>query len=899
MTVTIVYGKTSDGYLTSVDANYTTARNAATADTLSAGNTGYYGQNNNGGTYTHHQTFIGFDYAAVAATEMVTAAAVRGKTTVALSSGVARSLELRGYAWSGGGLTTADWRDGTELAGYNRFGNVYNINSSYNKFWVTGSDAMLTDLPLVASMEFVAVTSRQRTGTVPTSDEGTAMYTADQAGTSEDPALVFTSLTRHALVPVLGAMAQLSDGTCAYLTSTGAATPTVLLRHSTLDGTGTTIATIPIGTGATDFAAALGAQGLALTVDSADNIYVLGKLGNASNSLAARAYVKGSGYTWTAGTVRSTALPTYEGSVNQVAVAWHNVNGGTLVALVGHTAGSGSASNHGSYANDLAYVLLSSAYLLTGAGSLVRASGGATGVLVHAGVAADYYNQFANEVGSGLDVVAARGGNAAWGYVATLDKSMGMGSNDGIGLSRYVLNATGTGFDHASTEYNLAWATKDAACKVRAVAISDTVTALVTADADPGYGITVCVQQHSGTDSGSVELGYINLDAESITGMPSAGFLATSHAWDVVYSATENRLWVYFRHTTNAYQVYRTAISLDTYAAVRNSVLVKDLGVGNTVQAIRLPRNGALNRTSIYSLSWLTGTTLNSGTYSEILNLAPTAPTLTPKTNFDATAATTFAWTHNDPNGDAQTSYELEIMDVSDGSTDVDTGKTASATQSRVLTAATLTNGKSYQWRVRTWDTSDEVSPWSAWGTFSTSAGGTVTITSPAVDNPAGVITDDYLITWSVSGTTQASYLVHLYRGGVLVSDSGWVAGTATSRLVSGMTSGVEHEVRVQVRNAALVQSGIGTRKITPDYSNPEVPTISVTPGDGYLEVVVNNPVPTGDRPEVNTNLVLRRLAGTSDPWEQVGTCDPDGTFQDHTAASGVTYAYKVRGVSA
>jgi len=202
---------------------------------------------------------------------------------------------------------------------------------------------------------------------------------------------------------------------------------------------------------------------------------------------------------------------------------------------------------------------------------------------------------------------------------------------------------------------------------------------------------------------------------------------------------------------------------------------------------------------------------------------------------------------------------------------------------------------------VRTWDAADTVGPWSTYGTFSTSAGGTVTITDPAADNPAGVITDDYAIDWSVAGTTQAGYRVWLkiHSTGATVSDTGWITSTATTHNVTGMTSGTEHRIEVKVRNAALVESGTGTRLITPDYGSPETPTIAVTdhPEGGYVEVAVTNPTPTGDRPEVLSNTILRRRLGAS-VWTVMGSVDPDGTFRDYTAASGVAYEYVARGVA-
>jgi hypothetical protein len=50
------------------------------------------------------------------------------------------------------------------------------------------------------------------------------------------------------------------------------------------------------------------------------------------------------------------------------------------------------------------------------------------------------------------------------------------------------------------------------------------------------------------------------------------------------------------------------------------------------------------------------------------------------------------------------------------------------------------------------------------------------------------------------------------------------------------------------------------------------------------------------DRPEVDENEILRRAAGTDDPFEVIGYAEPDGTFRDYTATAGINYEYVVRG---
>lgn len=843
MTVTVVYGNSADGYLYSSDPSYATSR--ASADGVSGGTSAYYGQNNNGGQYAAFEAFVGFTYTQPGTEDVVPAAVLQLYQASQLSTSVARDLEARGVAWTSGGLTVGDWRNAAGIISARLDGTVKNIQNSSGKLTQVSSDNMVQELATHAAMDWMIVTSRQRAGTTATADEAGSIWTSEQSGTTYDPRLVYTSIPLTQFGRALGAIAQLSDGSVVFPiigTQTPSSVASMSLWRVDLAGTATNIGTLTIGTASTDFGAARGLQGISLTVDSSDNIYVVGKIGNAGNSLAAQAWVKGVGWTWSAGTIRSVALPTYDSEINNVACAWHSTANGTLVVLAGHTGGTGVAGGTG---NDLAWALLDATYLRTAAGSLSRATGSALGTLQPAATSS-VFNTFANEAGTGLDVAADRV-QADWGYVLSFQKGQLLGDNTQLACGRYILNAAGTAFSHTSYEDAEAWGRKDAGARVRLLPLGSGQVAVCTADNDTGWGITVQVLQASGTTSGLTALGGVPLAGESITSMPDGPAVSGVSWWDAVYNATENSIWIYYRHTSLTGKLYRTSLDLNTYEATRVETLVFDFGA-EVITSVRVPRNGRVTDKGVYQVTTLSGSTLKHYDKVDSFNLAPTAPVLTPRANFDATASATFAWTFADPNaGDTQSAYELEIEDVSDSSVDFDSGKTTSATSSRAVTGGTLGNTKSFRWRVRVWDFLDTVSPWSEWGTFSTSAGGTVTVTDPATDNLTTVVTDEVQITWSVSGTTQAAYRVILTRNdtGATVSDTGWIASVATQLLVTSMVSGVEHTVSVQVRNAGLVVSGVGTRKITPNYGTPEIPLIAVNtvPDEGYILVSVDNPI--------------------------------------------------------
>jgi len=879
MTVTIVLGKATDGYLDSYDAAYSTARGGP-ADNVVGGQIGWTGQNNNDDIYRIFQTFIGFDYSAVPATEMMINAQIHLSTSYVLTPTRARSAEIRGYGWSSGGLVTGDWRNASNLSALTLQARAWNVHQSVGKRWAASQDSLVTTVPTVTSMEFVVVTDRQTAGAVPTEDEGTGYLTSEADGTASDPALVYTTVTRSRLVPVLGCSVKVPDGGTAYLTAVDGTDGTaVYLWRADAAGAATYLDSIPLGETSSQFGRQRGAQGLGLTVDDQGSLYVIGRLGGTQNTLAGMAYVRSGLNVYSRKGIRSANLPSYDGQINNVAAVWHPTGGGRVMALVGHNSGSAAPSTHASFSNDLVWVLLDTGFMRVGSGSFLRGSGSAVGTLVPATVKTGYYGLPTNEVGTSLDVVAAGGQNPSWGFTATLTKKHALGDNSQVVMGRYIINSAGTGMDAVSATETLAYGVKDANAKVRILRISDTVAAVVTVDSDTGWGLAVSVQQYSGSSSAPNEIGFINLGDEGITNMPSEAVLARANRWDAVYNEVENRIWVYFISSAANNVIRRTAIDLNSFQPLRNSITVSTITSGRVVNALRLPRNASITDRAYLDVAYTESGAVGAQSIVDVYNLAPTPPVLNPVTNYDATLAKAFTWTFQDPNpGDTQSAYQLQILDAALGTTALDTGKVTSTVSSHNVAGGTLANGQSYQWRVMTWDAQNEPGGWSDYGTFQTSAGGVVTVTYPATDNPQGLDTDDLYVSWSVTGTTQASYRVILRRvlDLVIVQDTGWVTSTATTALVAGMVSDVQHRVEIQVRNAALVLSGIGQRLLLPSYSTPEAPVVSLAsvPEQGYVLVSVSNPLP--GQPEMPGSTEYGFEDNSTAVWDKTGcTFDP------------------------
>lgn len=839
MTVTISYSDASDGRIRSNSSAYATALSGNNLDVDTTTNSfGTWGQSRTTNLYTIYQYFARFPYT-LDSDSLIVSAYFAFTGSVSNETGVDRDLEVREYNW-GTVVNTSDWRTPTQL------GNLIQLAESRDAQTVSGGQRLrcgseeLTDrLDTTGEVRVVVCSSRNRKENTPSSREFTQLRTADYSGTASDPALVYATIPISTLDRYLGAQAQLSDGTHMVLEHDAQQDPdnAILLRHH--DGTSaSTVATL-----SKDELGNLhgrGAQAAALTVDDDDNIYVVGRAAFTRHSLTVQPFVKQSGYSWSAGTIRQVALSSYTGSrLNNTAVGWHNTgSGGTLLAVASHE----SATNSGV---EMSYALLDCSVLLAGSGTVVRDSGSAYGAGLIRNVSSAGFHNFQNETGSMLDLCATPGSDTR-GWLVSTDRQHILGSRGAVSVTRYVLNPGGDGFAEVNnTASSPTYATKDPQAKLRVVGVNATEFVVVSADEDAGAGLTVTHWQHTGSSFNLLARAY--LDAESLSTMPTAGALAAASTWDAIYDSVSHGVWVYYFDQGNDQRLMRTHVNLDTGLAGQDETEVNSsVGAsGSTNHAIRVHRGSAQGLQVLVTVANETSGGTHTTTYVvDQLNVAPSKPSLVSKANFDATNEAEFEWTFNDP-GDTQSAYQLQIND-STGTSAYDTGKTVSSDNNHTLPASSLTNPGDWQWRVRTWDALDEVSPYSDFGDFSTSASGTVTIVNPDGDNPDDVQTDSYQIDWSVSGTTQAEYRVVVVR----TSDSselvntGWVASAATSYEITGMQTEVEYEVQLTVRDGSAVETNTATRLITPNYSNPPVPAVTVAAvnSGGYVDVMTENP---------------------------------------------------------
>lgn len=897
MTTTIAFANTDDAYLFSGSTVYATAL-AGPADGVSSlsDTTLFVGQQKSGSNYTVWQAFLEFGFTP-GANSGPTSAYFRLVSNSVTGTGVNRGLDIATFDY--GTLTTADWRTPAQLVSlYNsvKASGVANIHNASN-LTVRAGLFDITQVDSSGTLRYVVSNSRNRLQQTPSGLEYNGFRSADYSGTDSDPALYVAEMTNSRLNKSLGYQVQLSDGSHIYgeFDSTLFDNASHSVNHRTVAGVTTEIDTF---SGQDE---RRGAQTYGVCRDSLDNFYTLNQ-SNGNNILGGLAFIKGIGDVWTHGTGRSVSLPSYVGDINNVVCTWHPQGGtyGTIVALIGHRA----ADNVGTA---LTYALVNCDHLVNGSGSFLRGSGNADGLLV-AATSVDGYTNFANETGTLMDISAATVGSAT-GFVMSTARHHVLGANAGQSVARYTLNASGTGFAEVWNFFDSfsGFSVKDANAKSRLLPISATQYVTVNTSSSDDFGIVVKHRQQQ--ENQFTVLSDVRLDAQGLATMPSPAVVSVANNWDAIYNPLDHKVWVYYFDTADGLRLMRTHVDLNTGQAGQDEVEVDAAvgAVGSDNLAIRVHRHHTIGEQVLISVANRTSGAVHSSIYvADTINVAPSQPTLLTKTNFDGDDAALFEWNFLDLNtGDTQSAYQLQIDNATTEATAFDSGKTVSGTSSHTLTAATLANGEDWRWRIKTWDGSDVESPWSEYGFFTTSNSGTVNITDPGIDNDPDIVTANYLVLWEVTGTTQDDYKVVVTRTdtGATLVDTGWVNSADEQYLVEGMLSDIEWNVAVTVRDVSDVESNTANRLITPNYNAPEVPIVSfdIENDGGYIQLNITNPEPVGDRPNPTTNEIQRRVYSATNPegaYQVLGEADPNGTFKDFTAASGVLYEYRVKAVA-
>lgn len=877
MAVEVIYGGalTADGELVSSSATYATARSGGGTVQQFTPSDGLAntGQKKAGVTYSCFETFLEFDLSSI--TGLVQGAYVH-LYNQATSGGVTRRLEVREHDF-GASLTTGDWVAGASLSGLDFLADIPGVQSAPAHLGGLrgGSPTLRTRCGGASPLRCVVTTDRVRSGATPTGDEYNVLSSPSVAGTEQDPALIVRTIPPHTHVGVGAASVVLSDGSCVYLESDGAVTSGQSRPALTLyrwDGT----SAVSLGTVTTGVDMPNSYAPITLTCDSSDNVYVVWARHTDGLTVRGRCWAKTGASTWTARTELSGQLPAYVSAsctyTTTVTGVWVPTAGaGVILALVDRCPHTGVAGQRAS-------VVLSAAALLAGAGSMVVASV-ADPPLPPSATSAELI-PYQSGVGTGVDMVVLSDGSVAVaGYTSASAASATVCTVTASGTVSVLSGGTAVVGD----------VSRDPDSKLRVLSVGGGRYAVVCGDG------TVTFR------GGTVGCGTVAL---SVASLPA---LAGTAAWDAAYDPASRRVVVWYVDAAAPRTIRRTSVDASTYLPVGDETTVTMAAgpVGCTVLSIRAPRGPVDERRVRLSLATLAGGTYGTSYVDDAgMNLAPTAPVLGERGNYDAAVAGVFPWTFTDPNpADSQSAYRVQVDNASTLVNVVDTGKTVSAVGSHTVAGGTLSNTVAYRWRVKTWDAADVEGAWSDYGTFACSVAGTVTITSPAVDD-VGVETADVPVSWTFSagsGATQVSRRVLVTRlsDSHTMVDTGMVADTTTTYTVVGLATGVRYSVTVTVTDSNSVVSNAAVRYVTPSYGEPNRPAISVTPvaDGGYVLVSVTNPTPTGSRPPASRNDLYRRVASRSAAWFLLGTVPVNGECRDYTCPGGVDVDYFVRTV--
>lgn len=195
-TVTTFFASTDNGFIDSSSATYATARDGGGSFYVSSTDNPTMGYTTSAGQYFLDMAFVRFDTSSLGDTDTidVVALAVYGTTSANLGGG--ELFEARtGYTWSGGGVTSADWRTGAQFEALTLCATLSLAtwsDSGYNTFVESGT-TFRSNVNKTGQTEITLCTAKHRTtGTAPSDLSYGTFINATASGTTQDPKLTVT-----------------------------------------------------------------------------------------------------------------------------------------------------------------------------------------------------------------------------------------------------------------------------------------------------------------------------------------------------------------------------------------------------------------------------------------------------------------------------------------------------------------------------------------------------------------------------------------------------------------------------------------------------------------------------------------------------------------------------------
>ena len=272
------------------------------------------------------------------------------------------------------------------------------------------------------------------------------------------------------------------------------------------------------------------------------------------------------------------------------------------------------------------------------------------------------------------------------------------------------------------------------------------------------------------------------------------------------------------------------------------SELVERTLVGSTTLTQRTHFNPNPGYPHKYAVAAVAPSDLSSE-LSQISNVvAVSAPPLPPTklspngSPRDASPNIRFEWQYNSQDTTAQQTYQMQVREV--GTT---TWTQYSGTTLSYRDIPDFTNGKSYEWQVRTRGSHPTYSPWSEIAVFATSAKPTCNI-SQFEGVPQGARVRVFWTMFDIEGSPQSGYeLALLDSTGKILSSRNGSGTTSNYRFPTVLENHTQYTVRVRVSDGVGLWSEYEYASFTTNFSPPGVPQAQAvwddTLGRAYITV--------------------------------------------------------------
>lgn len=248
------------------------------------------------------------------------------------------------------------------------------------------------------------------------------------------------------------------------------------------------------------------------------------------------------------------------------------------------------------------------------------------------------------------------------------------------------------------------------------------------------------------------------------------------------------------------------------------------------------------------------------------------------------------SWQHNPVTPGSQTKFDLQWR--KQGGTTWNTVSQTTANQYWDAPANTFPLGM-IEWQVRTTDTNNMVSPYSAISIFKASE----KPASPVITSPTATVTEARL-TAQWTSAIQTEYDIELMdiNNNVLREETK-ISTDKVKTFDYLLNNNTTYKVKLRVKNSDGLWSDYTTITFTVVYAEPPKPMITIESDNmrGSIKVNIQDPVGT---PEIVYNEINRRKQGET-MWMRIATNIPiNTTFIDFTPQHNAMYEYKARAIS-